>query len=92
MGLDVTGHQREILLCCIALVIFHREMSPRDSSHKAALPQSSMNVLLGVMREHKRNFITMVSSSIVRKVMQGMVSKFIDAHGAWRLIPKQANS
>ena len=54
MGLDVTGHQREILLCCIALVIFHREMSTQDSSHKAALPQSSINVLLGVMREHKR--------------------------------------
>ena len=90
MGLDVVGYQREILLCCIALVIFNKEMSPRAASHVYALPQSSLNVLLGVMREHRRNFITMVGSAVVRKVMHGMVSKFIDEHGAWRLIPRQA--
>jgi len=90
LGLDPVGHRREVFLMASAVIYFHRTMSPRSHADVAALPQSAMNVLLGVARVHKQHFIATANSKFIAQVVKGLTREFLSKHGHLRLIPRRA--
>ena len=90
IGLDPIGHQRETFLMATALIKFHMHMSPQRKQDVQGLPQSAMNIILGVLREHRRQGITPPVTKGLRNTLKGMIRKFVRRFGPRRMIPRRA--
>ena len=85
-GQDAVGHRREVYILRAFLIETHRMMVPRRKSSKRARPQSSLNVVAGVRRIHKRAMIEMVSCAHLAMAMRGLNAQFMQEEGSNRAL------
>ena len=90
-GLDPVGHRRELIVIALGLLIMYANMSPRCKGDPAANPRSALAKLYGVAREHKKRGFRMAPFTVAMQVVNGMMQKFVDDHGADSLIPSRKN-
>ena len=85
-GQDAVGHRREVYILRAFLIETHRMMVPRRKSSKRARPSSSLNVVAGVRRIHKRAMIEMVSCAHLAMAMRGLNAQFMQEEGSNRAL------
>ena len=88
-GVDPVGHRRELLLPALAILIMYAEMSPRSHADPAPNPRSVMAKVYGVAREHAKRGIKMAPLTMAAQVVQGMLRRYVEIHGADSLAPSR---
>ena len=84
---DRVGYKRELVLLIGALHYFMKTRKPLRSADRAIQPQSAMNILLGVNRVLRRNFMSLIPLSGLKLALRGMMREFVRIHGPKSLIP-----
>ena len=88
-GHDPAGHRREVLILAGALRFIYERMRPRRRSDVDPQPQSALNVLLAVRREHKTRGLIMAPLRLAGAVLRGLMREHIALHGPESLQPRR---
>ena len=78
-GIDANGHVTECVLQAFALLAFYVSMEPRAKADAdvGPDPQSAMNNLRGVHRYHEARGITMASTKLATRVLNGIMRSYV---------------
>ena len=91
-GVDAAGARREAFILGAGLRFIFNRMQPRRRSDPTPLPQSALNVLLGVRRLHKDRGFPMVAMPMVTVILKGMMRRVQEEYGEDHpnvLVPKR---
>ena len=91
-GVDAAGAKREAFILGAGLRFIFNRMQPRRRSDPTPLPQSALNVLLGVRRLHKDRGFPMVPMPMIQGILKGMMRRVQEEYGEDHpnvLVPKR---
>lgn len=86
---DRVGYLRELVLLVNALTHFMKTHKPRSNSDRMIKPQSAMNILLGVNRVLRQNFLSFIPLKALKLPLKGLMRKFLLDFGPRSLVPKR---
>jgi hypothetical protein len=84
---DHTVRQREGYLLCFFYLYCLNKIRPKDRSKSMCKPQTPAAYVRAITRTHKRYGVTMVETSFIKVIMQGMCNLYVARHGPEAFMP-----